>query len=99
MLDQTVPKVARDLTVGTRGIPEGKVVNSFQFTRSARLILAYPTSGRRTMLPIANSQITDSPYFHPRSLWAIAPVPAGCPQLETVGAVSAAHFISSPGIN
>ena len=27
------------------------MVNSFQFTRSARLILAYPTSGRRTMLP------------------------------------------------
>src|SRR6516225_565777 len=31
MLDQTVPNVAFDLTVGTRGIPEGKVVHpSFQ---------------------------------------------------------------------
>src|SRR6516225_6850433 len=31
VLDQTVPNVAFDLTVGTRGIPEGKVVHpSFQ---------------------------------------------------------------------
>ena len=52
-----------------------------------------------SMLPIAdqrealnavipNSQIADSPYFHPHSLWSIAPVPAGCPQLETGAAVS-----------
>src|SRR5215469_13823588 len=29
---------------------------------------------------IPNSQITDSPYFHPHSWWSIAPVPAGGPQ-------------------
>ena len=33
-------------------------MNSFQFIRSTRLILAYPTSGRRTMLP---SRILRSP--------------------------------------
>ena len=63
-------------------------VNSFQFTRSTRLILAYPTSGRRTMLP---SRILKSP-TRPTSIrtlcGAIAPVPAGCPQLETGAAVS-----------
>ena len=31
MLDQTVPNIAFDLTVGTGGVPEGKVVHpSFQ---------------------------------------------------------------------
>src|SRR5215469_5284692 len=41
-----------------------KVFSSgYQYSRS-------PTSGRRTMLPFPNSQITDSPYFHPHSLWS-----------------------------
>ena len=47
-----------------------------------------PTSGRRTMLP---SRILKSP-TRPTSIrtlcGAIAPVPAGCPQLETGAAVS-----------
>ena len=64
------------------------MVNSFQFTRSARLILAYPTNGRRAMLP---SPVPKSP-TRPTSIrtlcGAIAPVPAGCPQLETGAAVS-----------
>ena len=63
-------------------------VNSFQFTRSTRLILAYPTNGRRAMLP---SPVPKSP-TRPTSIrtlcGAIAPVPAGCPQLETGAAVS-----------
>ena len=29
-----------------------------------------PTNGRRIMLPSPYSQITDSPYFHPHSLWS-----------------------------
>src|SRR6476620_3125262 len=47
-----------------------------------------PTSGRRTMLP---SRILKSP-TRPTSIrtlcGAIAPVPVGCPQLETGAAVS-----------
>ena len=44
------------------------MVNSFQFTRSTRLILAYPTSGRRTVLAFPpTTSIADSPYFHPHS--------------------------------
>src|SRR6516162_495691 len=66
-------------------------MNSFQFIRSTRLILAYPTSGRRTMLP---SRILRSP-TRPTSIrtlyGAIAPVPAGCPQLETGAAFSYAN--------
>ena len=38
---------------------------------------------------IPNSQIADSPYFHPHSFYgAIAPVPAGCSQFGSGAAVS-----------
>ena len=43
-------------------------MNSFQFIRSTRLLLAYPTSGRRTVLAFPRTtSIADSPYFHPHS--------------------------------
>jgi hypothetical protein len=52
-------------------------VNSFQFTRSARLILAYPTNGRRLRLSLAFPSEerflffpADSPCFHSHSLWS-----------------------------
>ena len=69
-------------TVSPRSFLHRKVFRpGYRYSRS-------PTSGRRTMLP---SQILKSP-TRPTSIrtlsGAIAPVPAGCPQLETGAAVS-----------
>src|SRR5215469_18276990 len=77
-------------------------MNSFQFIRSTRLILAYPTSGRRTMLPFPNSQITDSPYFHPHSWWSygsgaswVSSIGNGCCRLVAELHISVSRHVRS----
>jgi len=69
-------------------------MNSFQFIRSTRLLLAYPTSGRRTVRFL--QQLPSPTRLLPSALFCgvLTPVPAGCSQFGTGAAVSEPNWIS-----